>query len=127
MRLGLGMVAVAAMSAAAAIATAGPAAAWERDRAYADSFGNLVIESAAGYKRILVGEGREASRLSGYLAAGQENDVAYTDDAGYVEDTSGDEVVVSEGCYRPPVLVKGRSYMYGFDQGEIPLQGGPCR
>ena len=127
MRLGLGIVAAAAMSAAAAIATAGPAAAWERDRAYADSFGNLVIESAAGYKRILVGEGREASRLSGYLAAGQENDVAYTDDAGYVEDTSGDEVAVSEGCYRPPVLVKGRSYMYGFDQGEIPLQGGPCR
>lgn len=127
MRLGLGIVAVAAMSAAAAIATVGQAAAWERDRAYADSFGNLVIESAAGYKRILVGEGREASRLSGYLAAGQENDVAYTDDAGYVDGGSGDEVVVSEGCYRPPVLVKGRSYMYGFDQGEIPLQGGPCR
>lgn len=134
MRLGLGMVAVAAMSAAAAIATAGPAAAWERDRAYADSFGNLVIESAAGYKRILVGEGREASRLSGYLAAGQENDIAYTDDTSYVDgaDTSAyvddaDQVASSEDCYRPPVLVKGRSYMYGFDQGEIPLQGGPCR
>lgn len=125
MRLGLGIVAAAAMSAAAAIATAGPAAAWERDRAYADSFGNLVIESAAGYKRILVGEGREASRLSGYLAAGRENDVAYTDDAGYVDGAG--QVASSEGCYRPPVLVKGRSYMYGFDQGEIPLQGGPCR
>jgi hypothetical protein len=34
---------------------------------------------------------------------------------------------VERDCYRPPVLVKGRSYMYGFDQGEIPLQGGPCR
>jgi hypothetical protein len=30
-------------------------------------------------------------------------------------------------CFRPPVLVKGRSYMYGFDQGVIPLRGGPCR
>jgi hypothetical protein len=34
---------------------AAPALAGTRDRVYADSFGNLVIESAAGYKRILVG------------------------------------------------------------------------
>lgn len=44
--------------AATAMAYAGPASAWSRhhDHVYADSFGNLVIESAAGYKRILVGE-----------------------------------------------------------------------
>jgi hypothetical protein len=35
--------------------------------------------------------------------------------------------VETDGCYRPPWLLKGRSYMYGFDEGEIPFQGGPCR
>jgi hypothetical protein len=123
MRLGLGILAGVAMSAALAITAATPAAAWDRDRVYADSFGNLVIESAAGFKRILVGEGHEAERLAKYVGAGQpartdEPEVIYSDRTG--------EVVIGE-CYRPPVLVKGRSYMYGFDQGEIPLQGGPCQ
>lgn len=124
MRLGLGILAGAAMSAMFAITAATPAAAWELDRVYADSFGNLVIESAAGYKRILVGEGREAERLSKYVNAGQ-SDSGY-DQPEVIYSNRADEVV-REGCYRPPVLVKGRSYMYGFDQGEIPLQGGPCR
>jgi hypothetical protein len=124
MRLGLGILAGAAMSAALAITATMPAAAWDRDRVYADSFGNLVIESAAGFKRILVGEGHEAERLSKYVNASRQ-------DAGYDQPeviySNRDEEVVSQGCYRPPVLVKGRSYMYGFDQGEIPLQGGPCQ
>ena len=38
-----------------------------------------------------------------------------------------DEAIGRHNCYRPPAFVKGRSYMYGFDQGEIPFQGGPCR
>lgn len=114
MRLALGLAAM--MSAGLVVGVATLAAASERDRVYADNFGNLVIESAAGYKRILVGEGSEAARLADYVDAGQP-DETYADDAG----------VAATGCYRPPVLVKGRSYMYGFDQGEIPLQGGPCR
>jgi hypothetical protein len=99
-----------------------PAQAWERDRVYADSFGNLVIESAAGYKRILVGEGHEAGRLADYLADG-ETAAAVTEPS--AEEVPAEVAVVDE-CYRPPVLVKGRSYMYGFDEGVIPLQGGPC-
>lgn len=85
------------------------------DRVYADSFGNLVIDSAAGYKRIIVGEGKLAKKLSEFTSAGQP-DVVY-DDA----DEPG-----APGCYQPPVLVKGRSYMYGLSDGEMPNLS-PCR
>lgn len=107
----------AATLAALAVATAAPAQAGLRhqDRVYADAFGNLVIESAAGYKRIVVGEGKLAKKLSEYTSAGQP-DVVY-DDA----DEPG-----SPGCYQPPVLVKGRSYMYGLSDGEMPNLS-PCR
>jgi hypothetical protein len=99
--------------------TASLAGGFSHDRVYADSFGNLVIESAAGYKRIIVGEGGQAEQLSKYTSAGQADiDVVYADGAG--------RHVVND-CYRPPALIKGRSYMYGFDEGEIPFQGGPCR
>jgi len=87
-----------------------------RDRVYADSFGNLVIESAAGYKRILVGEGKLAKELSDYTSAGQPS-VVYENQS---DDVSGRD------CYRPPVFVKGRSYMYGLSDGEMP-ELSPCR
>ena len=101
--------------AATAAACAMPAAAGTRDRdhVYADSFGNLVIESAAGYKRILVGEGRLAKELAAYTASGQP-EVVYLDEYS------------RQDCYRPPVFVKGRSYMYGLSDGEMP-QLSPCR
>lgn len=118
MRLKLGRSGCFALAAAIMSSTA-PASAGSahHDYIYADSFGNLVIHSRAGYKRIVVGAGHLAKELAGYERSGDE-DVVYLDEAptGVVRD-----------CYRPPVLVKGRSYMYGFDQGEIPLQGGPCR
>ncbi|RUM98429.1 hypothetical protein EET67_07280 [Pseudaminobacter arsenicus] len=103
-----------ALAAGFAIGLAAPATAGG-DRVYADSFGNLVINSGAGYKRIIVGQGQQARELSRYM---RDHDprVVYLDEA---EKTAG--------CFRPPVLVKGRSYMYGFDQGVIPLRGGPCR
>ncbi|TPK89257.1 MULTISPECIES: hypothetical protein [unclassified Mesorhizobium] len=99
------------------MAIAAPAEAGVRhhDRVYADSFGNLVIDSAAGYKRIVVGEGKLAKKLSEFTSAGQP-DVVY-DDA----DAPG-----APGCYQPPVLVKGRSYMYGLSDGEMPNLS-PCR
>ena len=107
----------AAVLAGLATAIAAPAEAGLRhhDRVYADSFGNLVIDSAAGYKRIIVGEGKLAKKLSEYTSAGQP-DVVY-DDA----DEPG-----APGCYQPPVLVKGRSYMYGLSDGEMPNLS-PCR
>ncbi|MDX8467881.1 hypothetical protein RFM26_19485 [Mesorhizobium sp. VK23B] len=84
------------------------------DRVYADSFGNLVIDSAAGYKRIIVGEGRHAKELSNFTGAGQPDVIYDSDDAG------------APGCYQPPVFVKGRSYMYGLSDGEMPNLS-PCR
>ncbi|OBQ63463.1 hypothetical protein [Mesorhizobium erdmanii] len=88
-----------------------------QDRVYADSFGNLVIDSAAGYKRIIVGEGKLAKQLSDYTSAGQPK-VIYQNEA--------DEVSGYSDCYRPPVFVKGRSYMYGLSDGEMP-ELSPCR
>jgi hypothetical protein len=102
----------------AGLASAPALAGGLHDHVYADSFGNLIIHSPAGYKRIIVGEGHMADQLSGYTDA-DGPDVVYFDEA--------DRVVDAGECYRPPWLLKGRSYMYGFDQGEIPFQGGPCQ
>jgi hypothetical protein len=88
-----------------------------RDHVYADSFGNLVIESAAGYKRILVGEGKLAKELSDYTSAGQPR---------VIYENESDDVAEHRDCYRPPVFVKGRSYMYGLSDGEMP-ELSPCR
>ncbi|AZO10662.1 MULTISPECIES: hypothetical protein [unclassified Mesorhizobium] len=105
------------MLAACAIAVAVPAEAGLRhhDRVYADSFGNLVIDSAAGYKRIIVGEGKLAKEMSGYTGGAQ---------PGVIYDESDD--AWAPGCYQPPVFVKGRSYMYGLSDGEMPNLS-PCR
>jgi hypothetical protein len=115
-----GLAAASLMAAVFALGAAAPSLAdtYDRDRVYADSFGNLVIVGASGYKRIVVGEGHQAGNMSGN-AGGSGPEVVYANGVG--------DVVSSPDCYRPPVFVKGRSYMYGFDQGEIPLQGGPCR
>ena len=105
--------------AAAAVGLAMPAFAGSlhKDRVYADSFGNLVIDSAAGYKRIVVGEGKLAKELAAYTGADQPV-VAYADETA--------RVASRQDCYRPPVFVKGRSYMYGLSEGEMPDLS-PCR
>ena len=106
--------------AALAVGIAAPATAGTRhhDRVYADSFGNLVIDSAAGYKRIIVGQGRLAKELSDYTSAGtSEPYVIYENESGEI---------TGRGCYQPPVFTKGRSYMYGLSDGEMPNLS-PCR
>jgi hypothetical protein len=93
-----------------------PAAAndWRyRDQVYADSFGNLVVHSAAGYKRIIVGQGHLARELAEFTGS-DEPDVVTLDDE--------DSYYVSR-C--KPVLLKGRAYMYGLPDGVIPTPG--CR
>lgn len=111
--------AIGLLLAASVLGLATPASAWSsnRDQVYADSFGNLVIDGASGYKRILVGEGAMAGKMADYVAAGQPR-IRYLDRSGY----SSDE----RDCYRPPAFVKGRSYMYGLADGEMP-QISPCR
>jgi len=93
------------------------AGAGHQDRVYADSFGNLVIDSAAGYKRIIVGEGKLAKELSAFTSAGQPK-VLYEHES--------DDVISGNDCYRPPAFVKGRAYMYGLSDGEMPDLT-PCR
>ncbi|QPC86045.1 hypothetical protein GA830_04300 [Mesorhizobium sp. NBSH29] len=113
--------------AAAAICSAAPhigaaqAGGGHLDHVYADSFGNLVVQSAAGYKRIIVGEGRLAKELRAYTSGGEPTG-AYSQTvirsvrAGFSVDN----------CYRPPVLLKGRGYMYGLDEGVVPEPSGRC-
>ena len=61
------------------------------DRVYADSFGNLVIHSGSGYKRIVIGKGHLARELADYEQA--RNDVVISDDG----------EVVFRDCWKPAV------------------------
>lgn len=88
------------------------------DRVYADSFGNLIVHSRIGYKRIVVGQGHLAGELAAYEQGGRPDDVAYHD---------GGDMAVPYECWKPAVLLKGRSYMYGLEDGELPdLPGKWC-
>jgi hypothetical protein len=89
------------------------------DRVYADSFGNLIVHSRTGYKRIVVGQGHLAGELAAYEQGGRSDDVVYLDEDG--------DVAVPYECWKPAVLLKGRSYMYGLEDGELPdLPGKWC-
>ncbi|HEY6632855.1 MAG TPA: hypothetical protein VIZ90_15500 [Rhizobiaceae bacterium] len=102
----------------AALLTPANAGGSGRDRIYADSFGNLIVLSPSGYKRIVVGQGHLAAELAAYEQGGRPDDVVYLDN---------DDVVVPYECWKPAVLLKGRSYMYGLEDGELPdLPGKWC-
>jgi hypothetical protein len=88
------------------------------DRVYADSFGNLVVHSRSGYKRIVVGKGHLARELAGYEQPQGGDGVVYLDEE--------DDDVVFRECWKPAVLLKGRSYMYGLEDGELPDLPGGC-
>jgi hypothetical protein len=96
----------------ALLAQPAKAGGFQKERVYDDSYGNLVVISPSGYKRIVVG--------MGYLAA------EYQEQHGpkVVElDESGPH---GPHCYMPPYLWKGRSYMYGLAEGEIPTPPRVC-
>lgn len=87
------------------------------DRVYADPFGNLVISGATGYKRIVVGEGRSVRQLpKPTIPSGPD-----------VSQLGPQGEGAAPFCYSPPMLVWGRSYMYGFHEGPIPQLGRVCR
>ncbi|RIK86062.1 MAG: hypothetical protein DCC69_07715 [Hyphomicrobiales bacterium] len=105
MRMSIGL----AAAVAAVLLAASPAAAGDgRDRVHADSFGNLVIHSAAGYKRIIVGMGHvaEAYQLTGSYYEPENVEAAAHRPA--------------RRCWRPPYVWHGRSHMYGLREGEVP-------
>lgn len=113
---------VAALTAAVAMLGVAPSEAGQRKRdyAYADSYGNLVVYSRAGYKRIVVGQGHLAAEFNEY-GGGEIDDR----DPRVVRLNDRYNLVID--CYRPPVLLKGRSYMYGLADGELPEPSGNCR
>jgi hypothetical protein len=87
------------------------------DRIYADSFGNLVVHSRSGSKRIVVGQGALAQELADYERP-HAPDLAHVD---------SEDAAVPYECWKPAVLLKGRSYMYGLEDGELPdLPGKWC-
>src|SRR5215203_1313888 len=82
------------------------------DYIYSDSFGNLVIQSPSGYKRIVVGQGHLAGQLSAY-----EGVDAKDADAEVIIDEDGYRSY--RGRRRPAYPFQGRNYMYGLPDGVI--------
>lgn len=82
------------------------------ERVHADSFGNLVIHSASGYKRIVVGRGYLAAQLKD-ASRGDDPDVVYYEAPRPAKSYEG-------RCRTVPGLFKGRSYMYGLPDGVVP-------
>jgi hypothetical protein len=114
---------VALLAGAAVIGISGSASAGSliHDYVYSDSFGNLIVQSPYGYKRIIVGEGRLARKMSSLSGAGEPK-VAYADR----EDGYARYGYYYDDCYRPAVLLKGRGYMYGLPDGVLPEPSGHC-
>lgn len=110
-----------AVLASALIALAAPALAgsfhYPGDRVHADKYGNLVIHSTAGYKRILIGQGH---LLNEQAAVRDEPRIVYLEDEPY-------RVRNVYRCIRQPAIVHGRSYMYGLPDNVVPVIVGPCK
>ena len=88
---------------------------------YSDSFGNLLIISPSGYKRIVVGQGDLADAGSGNLP-----DVVYFDEP--VHATSQHRF--PEAAYRcsgGAAVYRGRSFMYGLSRDEVAVLRNGCR
>ncbi len=109
--------AIAALAFSAAAAHAGGVYPYE-ERVHADSYGNLVIYSPAGYKRIVVGQGHLAAE---YIESRQ-----YAPRVVYLEDDRRRERRTFRTCNREPVLLHGRSYMYGLPDNVVPVPAGIC-
>lgn len=112
----LGSAFAAAIGIAALGATPAEAGGLYKDRVHADSFGNLVIYSPSGYKRIIVGMGHTADA---YNRTGSYYEPGYYDDPEVVYyDDHHDRHV--RRCHRPPYRWHGRSYMYGLPEHVVP-------
>jgi hypothetical protein len=82
-----------------------------KERIYDDSFGNLIILSPSGYKRIVVGMGHIAVEMEAERRA----------------QYSGGREVQRERCWHEPVLWKGREQMWGLADGEVPTPPLVCK
>lgn len=86
---------------------------------FTDSFGNLIIHSPSGYKRIVVGQGDTSDR---YIQSGFDKPKV-----AYLERRRGRILLREDEPYRYGALLKGRSYMYGLPDNVVPVPVVPCR
>lgn len=96
------------------------------DRVYADSFGNLIVHSRSGYKRIIVGQGHLAADLRAYTTGGSEPLPEYglsDEEAGARYGWRADGRP-RQPCHKRAVILHGRGYMYGLADGEVPTPTG---
>lgn len=100
--------AILSMGMAAAASTGAAAEGKHKERYYDDSFGNLVIITPSGYKRIVVGAGHLAAELEEINGP----KVVYLD-----EDEQSRHV---RRCHRPAYRWVGRDRMYGLEKWEVP-------
>ncbi|MCT8999311.1 hypothetical protein [Chelativorans intermedius] len=107
---GRGLAAIALFAWAAVPAFAGG------EISYSDSFGNLVVHSPGGYKRIVVGRG--------HLAAGPR---AQGPKVVYLEERDGALYLRERRRCRHGVRLHGRSYMYGLPENVLPVPAASCR
>jgi hypothetical protein len=108
----------------AALALTMPAAADNlyRDHAYADSFGNLVVYSSAGYKRIVVGKGYLADKFASAAESDGPHVVRLHREPGRYAYIRGAYAHRGECA----VLLHGRSYMYGLPDNVVPVPAKDC-
>lgn len=92
-----------------------------RDRVHADSFGNLVIHSHAGHKRIIVGMGEiaESYNLTGSYYEPKDPQVVYLEEQRRERH--------ARRCSRPPHVWHGRAHIYGLPDGVVPQAPVVCR
>lgn len=100
------------------------------DRVYADSYGNLVVHSRTGYKRIVVGQGHLAAQMRAYTVGEAETYPADAPGAYDPEEEAGRlygyraDGRPRQPCRKPAVILHGRGYMYGLADGEVPTPTG---
>lgn len=107
-----GIITAAAAAAALALSIAAAEAGRVKERVYDDSFGNLIIISPSGYKRIVVGMGHIAVEMEA------EERARYA---------SGHGEGYRQHCEYRPVLWKGREQMWGLADGEVPTPPLVCK
>lgn len=94
-----------------------------QDRIYADSFGNLIVHSRSGYKRIVIGQGHLAAELRSFSdGSDSERPLEYgmsDEEAGQLYGWRADGRP-RQPCHKPAVILHGRAYMYGLADGEVP-------
>jgi len=90
------------------------------EQVYADSYGNLVIHSPTGFKRIVVGKGHLAEDLA-YRSRPAGPKVVYLE-----EDRGRLYLRESRRC-RYGARLSGRSYMYGLPEHVVPVPTVSCR